>query len=289
LSAPDPRLNLYRPDLADIALRDRVEANRFAAPDPFEVVLPAAPLKATPDAQAYMVTELLFGEGFDVLEIDNGWAWGQAVRDRYVGYVRADALTRRVREPSHVVSVLRSYVFSGPDIKLMPRHLISMEAQVRVTDQDGKFAILADGGYMIADHLVRIGEAAADYVAIAEQFTGAPYLWGGRQSLGLDCSGLVQTALFRSGRPCPRDSDMQEAQLGDKLGNGSDVDGLRRGDLVFWRGHVGIMVNHQDMLHANAHHMMTWAEPVKAAIERIAEGGSKVTALKRLPDYSPGD
>ena len=144
----------------------------------------------------------------------------------------------------------------------------------------GRLVALASGGYVFSRHLAGPDEHAADFVAVAEQFCNVPYLWGGRTFAGLDCSGLVQTAMLAAGSACPRDSDMMEASLGTAL-PADDLKALRRGDLVFWKGHVGIMVDEMRLLHANAHHLRVEIEPLAEAVARIAAAGSPVTSLRR--------
>ena len=128
------------------------------------------------------------------------------------------------------------------------------------------------------DHLAPIGAGfETDAAGVALRFLGAPYLWGGRESLGLDCSGLVQQALAACGKACPRDTDMQ-AGIGVAVAPGD----LARGDLVFWKGHVGMMLDAERMVHANGHHMATVVEPLAEAIARIeAAGYGPPTAYRR--------
>jgi cell wall-associated NlpC family hydrolase len=180
-------------------------------------------------------------------------------------------------ELTHTVRALRTYGFSGPSIKTAPVGLYSMNALVAAEGREGRFVKTA-GGWFVEEHLAPIDQPAADFVAVAEQFAGTPYLWGGRQSLGLDCSGLVQQALYATGRDCPRDSD-QQASLGAPVA----PDQLRRGDLVFWRGHVAIMLNATDIIHANGNRMAVTTEPLAEAIARtVATGGGEPTAYRRL-------
>jgi cell wall-associated NlpC family hydrolase len=150
-----------------------------------------------------------------------------------------------------------------------------MNAMVAVEGQEGRF-VKAAGRWFVEEHLAPVGHAEADYVAVAERFVGTPYHWGGRESLGLDCSGLVQQALYASGRACPRDSDQQAAM-------GEPVEALRRGDLVFWRGHVAIMTSEHDVIHANAWHMAVVVEPLAEAVARRSRlGGGEPTGFRRL-------
>ena len=127
-------------------------------------------------------------------------------------------------------------------------------------------------------HLAPIGAGFVEPTATAERFLGTPYLWGGRDSVGIDCSGLVQQALYAGGLACPRDSDLQ-ARLGDP----AKPETLARGDLVFWRGHVGMMLDEARLIHANAWHMAVAIEPLAEALERIARrGGGDPTAFRRV-------
>lgn len=282
----DFRLNAYRRDIAAKHLQGRVEADAYVVAKRHQVRAPAAPVMNAPGPGATMVSEALFGERMDVYDTKDGLAWGQLCRDGYVGYVPQSALSMAVVEPTHKVCALRTYIFPAPDIKRPALALISMEAEVAVDRVEGEFAVTRNGEYLIAGHLSENGDGAVDFVAVAEQFVGTPYLWGGRQSLGIDCSGLVQIALLRSMRDCPRDSDMQETALGEPLGAPPDLDELKRGDIVFWSGHVGIMVDQTRLLHANAYHMTTQIEPLHEAMARIAKTHNEITAVKRLPDYS---
>ena len=219
-----------------------------------------------------------------MLEEADGWGWGQADRDGYVGYVALSGLTDGVIRPTHWVGTIRTYGFVAPSIRAPVAGLYSLNALMTVeAAADERFVKVARLGYVPVHHLSPIGgHLAADPAGVAERFLGAPYLWGGRDSLGLDCSGLVQQALYACGRACPRDSDQQQA-LGAPLDIGADLRGLKRSDLVFWKGHVGIMLDAQRLLHANAHHMATAIEPLAEAVARIeATGSGRPAAFRRL-------
>jgi cell wall-associated NlpC family hydrolase len=272
---PDPRLTLARDGIAARSLEGIVPATRYLDTTMRQTAVPSASLRSAPSPAAEQLDQLLFGELFEVLDETDGWAFGQAVRDGYVGYVEAAVLGRSPTVPTHTVRALRTYAFSAPDIKALPTGLYSMNALLTAEGQEGRFVRTA-GGWFVEDHLVPIGHTEADYVAVAERFVGTPYHWGGRESLGLDCSGLVQQALYASGRACPRDSDQQAAM-------GEPVEALRRGDLVFWRGHVAIMISGADIIHANSWHMAVAVEPLAEAAARISRlGGGEPTACRRL-------
>jgi cell wall-associated NlpC family hydrolase len=209
-------------------------------------------------------------------------AWVQLARDGYVGYVRAAALSPIEGEPTHRVDVTGTALYAAPDAKALTSMHLSMNALVSVEEMGPSFARLAGGGFVPARHLAAVDAFAADFVAVAERFVGTPYVWGGKTRLGLDCSGLVQTSMHAAGLTCPRDSDMQLAELGTAVEVRSDLAGLQRGDLVFWKGHVGIVTDPVTLLHANAHHMAVTAEPLRGAVDRIARAGAPIAAIKRL-------
>jgi cell wall-associated NlpC family hydrolase len=283
VNPPDPRLHAYRPDLADEALRGTVEAERFVAGRPARVSVPVADMHAEPGGG--LATQLLLGDAVRVFEERDGWAWVQADHDSYVGYVASPALAPAGPAPTHMVSAARTFTYPGPDLK-RPRHAcLSMGAAVAVTgfveNRGTRYAMLASREAVVASHLAAIGEVLADYVAAAEMLEGTPYLWGGASAFGIDCSGLVQLAMRMAGRRVPRDSDMQAASVGTPLDPGEGLTGLRRGDLVFWQGHVAIMTDAGAVLHANGHTMTVARENLDEAIERISHLYGRPTGFRR--------
>src|SRR5579872_23363 len=282
----DPRVTPARPDLAAKSLDGQVVAARFVEGTVLEVTEPQAPLRHEPRPDAPLDTEALRGERVTVYETDaEGWAWGQLAADSYVGWLSANALAVPGPPPTHKVTALRTLVFPGPSIKLPPLHALPLGARVAVTRLDDRMAVTSYGGYVAAGHLAPLGAEEPDFVAVAERFAGVPYLWGGKTALGLDCSGLVQVALGACGISCPRDSDMQEQALGVPIshsGRGADLSDLRRGDLVFWKGHVAIARDRATFVHANAYHMAVANEPAVEAIARIRAAGSELTSVRRL-------
>jgi cell wall-associated NlpC family hydrolase len=283
MNAPDRRITPFRADLAADFLKGQVAAERYLPGQTMRVVAAAAPLRRSPQADAPLDTEALAGDSVTVYERANGWAWGQLGSDGYVGYLPEAALSAEAPAPTHHVSVLRTYLYPGPSIKLPPAGLLSLGAGVAVTGADGAFAVLADGRHVWSGHLRPAGASAADFVAVAEGFAGAPYLWGGKTSIGLDCSGLTQVSLAAAGIKAPRDSDMIERDIGQPIAMADDLSDLRRGDLIFWKGHVGIMTDPKTLLHANGHHMLVVAEPLAEARDRIlAKSYGAITSIKRL-------
>jgi cell wall-associated NlpC family hydrolase len=275
--ALDPRLHPFRPEIAASHLRGQVEAKRFVEGKRYQVLDAIVDVRRAPSHEARLDTQALLGETVTVYESEEGWAWGQLESDGYVGWLSANALGAP-GPVTHKVTALRTLAFPGPDIKLTPVAALPMGARLAVARQDERFAITAAGWHVPAVHLAPIKAKQSDFVTVAEKFLGAPYLWGGKTSLGLDCSALVQVALRAAGLPCLRDSDMQELALGRPV-SAADI---KRGDLVFWKGHVAIARDAETLIHANAFHMAVTIEPAADAIARIKAAGSEMTSVKRM-------
>jgi cell wall-associated NlpC family hydrolase len=284
----DPRLHAWRSDLADARLKGKVEARRFVAGTGRRVVAPSAPLKLEPRADAPLASEILRGEVFTVFEDGaEGWSWGQLQTDSYVGFVPTEALGVTTPEPTHRVVELRTFIYPGPDMKLPQQGVLSIGSSLAL-DESGEtrgteYRRIAGGeGWVVASTVAKIESPPAnDFVAVAERFLNTAYLWGGRTSVGLDCSALVQLSLMMAGVAAPRDTDLQETALGEAVEAGARAP-LQRGDLVFWKGHVGIMIDGEYLLHANGHHMATVIEPLEAVDKRIAAAAGPATAVRRM-------
>jgi hypothetical protein len=273
----DPRLTPARADLAAERLRGEIDAPRYAAPRRMRIVAGLAPLRCRPEARA-LDAELILGARVDVYDEADGLAWLQSARDGYVGYVPAAALAPEGPAATHRVAATLSHLYPGREMKDAPRAPLPLTAELCGRIEDGW--LVTPEGCVPAAHVAPLSEPAPDWVAEAERFLGLPYLWGGHSALGIDCSGLIQVARHAAGRDCPRDSDMQAA-----LGAPAPATDLRRGDLVFWKGHVGVMLDAETLLHANAHHMAVAAEPLARAAARIAATDTGApTAFRRLSD-----
>ena len=264
----DTRLHAYRDDLADEGLRGRVEAARFVTPRSAHVTAPTLDLRAAPSPDAGLMSQALYGDALRVFEVRDGWAWVQRACDGYVGYAPADGLREGEGAPSHIVTAPRTFLYAEPDLKRPMVATLSMGSHLAVTgtaETRGTAYVETPHGFAFAGHVAPLGEAGGDWVDWAAGLLGTPYLWGGISALGLDCSGLVTLGLRMVGRDAPRDSDMQAEGLGEPIA----LDEVRRGALVFWRGHVGIMEDEETLLHANGHTMNVARESLAEAVERI--------------------
>jgi cell wall-associated NlpC family hydrolase len=278
----DPRITPAREDLAADYLRAVVKVPSYVKGVPRQVRLPYAPLHKQPDTQSGRLTEALMGEGVIVYEDKGGWSWCQLAADGYVGYMPSVALGDPGPEPTHKVGALRTFIYARPDLKSPVMGAASLGVTVAATETDGEFTAIENGGWIFSDHLRPVDEMEADYLTTAIRFIGVPYLWGGNTSMGLDCSGLVQTSLRFAGiLNCPRDSDMQAAGLGEAVE--PDARLAQRGDLVFFPGHVGLVIDDGVLLHANAWDMMVSPHPLRYVVAEIAKKNpTPVAAIRRL-------
>ncbi len=282
----DRRLNAMRPDIADKRLRGRVEAETFVEARTGVVTAPVAGIRTAPSHDAGLDTQFLFGDRVLIFEVKDGWAWLQGERDSYVGFSAMEALSLDpAPEPTHRIVAPRTFLFPEPELKKPPLTTLSMGSQLAVASEEERrgtrYAVLADGSAVPAIHVAPATEQAADYVSVAERFLHTPYLWGGASGFGIDCSGLVQLSMFMAGIDVLRDSDMQEATIGESHETGGDFSSLQRGDLVFWKGHVGIMVDDRALLHANGRTMSVALEPLAEAVERIEPLYGMPTSVRR--------
>jgi cell wall-associated NlpC family hydrolase len=275
----DKRLTPARPEIAAAFLKGQVEADRFSDGLRKQVIEGVIPLRSAPRGDAMLDTEVLYGETLTLYDEEEGWAFVQLERDGYCGHVPVAALFEPGPLPTHEVRNLRTFLYPVPSIKAPPVALLSMLSPLTIIGDEGEFLRTERGHYVIARHAGRLDAPLADPVAVAERFVGTPYLWGGRSSLGLDCSGLVQTALRACGIKAPRDTDMQEKALGQ----GIALDEAQKGDLVFWKGHVGMIGEAGSLIHANGFHMEVVKEPLDEAIRRIADKSfGAVTSVRRV-------
>lgn len=260
----DPRLTPARGDRAAAHLKGKVEAAAFIEARKVQAVRAIVGLFKQPDEPSGQLTQILFGETFNIYEEKNGWVWGQSDLDDYVGYAHAEAFAPP-ESATHRVQALATPLFVAPDVKHGARQVVPMNAKVSAADATGRFAQLTNGQFVFARHLARVDVAIADWVSVTERLIGVPYVWGGKTWAGIDCSGLVQTALEAGGMASPRDTDMMELALGTELPRDAP---LKRGDLIFWKGHVGIMLDSTRLIHANGFHMQVSVEPLALVDER---------------------
>jgi len=283
--ARDPRLLPARDGIAAEHLKGVIAAARYSPGTRKVVTAGAAAMRKGPDSSGEQVNQALFGESFTVYDEQEGWAWGQLAADHYVGWIRADELGPAI-VPTHRLSVLRSFLFEAPNLRAAPLKAVSMNALLTLGESEGGFTrVLKAGGvqgWIFGRHVSLLGDFEPDFVDVATRFVGSPYLWGGRESAGIDCSGLVQVSLQATGKAPLRDSDMQEKTLGEAVTPDAEYSNLKRGDLVFWRGHVGIMESASMLLHASARDLHVEIEPLAEAIARIRPIAGEVRSVRRL-------
>jgi len=273
----DRRETLANAHVAAAELEGIVDAPAHVPGETRRVTEPIADLCRAPGGPRER--QLLFGQRFRVLDIREGWAFGAAARDGYVGYVAAETLGEDVTA-THREALPATHLYPAPDLKTREASWLSFGSELRVVSAEGAFFETAEGLFVPKTHLRPLNAAFADPVTVAQLFFGVPYLWGGNSAAGIDCSGLVQAGCLAAGLPCPGDSDQQEAQLGETLPPGVPP---ARGDLFFWSGHVAFAVDPETLIHANAGSMSVAYEPITAAIARIAtQGEGPVTRRARL-------
>jgi cell wall-associated NlpC family hydrolase len=289
----DKRLTPARPDLASVEFKGKIEATHYVNGSLHRIIVPISTVHRAPDLNAPRETQALMGEDAMVFEQKEGWAWVQLQNDHYVGYIPLTDLVplgaALADQTTHSVFAMGTFIYPEPTIKHPHAVFLPQGVRLRVEEITGDFAKLATGGYVWKVHIKPLispphltSSLIDEAVSVAQTWLNVPYLWGGKTHMGCDCSGLVQSAFHYVGWPLPRDSDQQEAYHG-----ATSVDplneALQRGDLVFWKGHVGMMCDPKTLLHASGFHMQVVSEPIEAARQRImTSGGGDITAVKRL-------
>jgi NlpC/P60 family/Bacterial dipeptidyl-peptidase Sh3 domain len=282
LALLDPKIHPYRADIAAVKLKGLVKSERFVEPTAYQVTGGVASLRKIGAEDGEQLSQALHGETIDIYEETGGFGWGQMRSDGYVGWFDMVALSSPVLTVTRKVFSLRTYAYSSPSPKAPPHFLLSLGARVCETaDKENGFVFCERAGWIYDAHLAGLNDYAVDAVGVAQQFLEAPYQWGGVESLGLDCSGLVQTAYKATGVTMPRDSYVQRT-IGGEVEVGPDFSGLMRGDIVCWDQHVALMVNANDIIHANSHHMKVCQEPLSQAAPRICQKYGPILSVRRL-------
>lgn len=278
----DPRLNAFRPDLADQNLKGRVNAPCFVKGVEAQICVPVAKLHRAPGLNNGVDTELLYGAKVHIFNDENGFCWVQADEDSYVGYLESRSLKKGFTPPTHIVVAPRTFLYPGPDLKFPALCALSMGSRLTIIDEaetrGSRYGILASGEAVFLNHVTPNDALQKDYVHVAETLLRTPYLWGGASAFGIDCSGLVQLSFAMTGKTVLRDTDMQERSIGQAL---HENEPLKRGDLIFWKGHVAIMLDDQHIIHANGASMDVKIEPLQETIERIAKLYARPTSFRR--------
>ncbi len=280
----DRRIHAIRDDLAAAGLQDQVDVPAYAEPTPAKIIVGHTPLRRSPADDAPLDSELLFGEQVDVFETVGDWCWVQNKTDGYVGYVTGNSIGEPGPAASHRVSALRTYLYPEPDLKTPPLDILSLTTEISISRDENGFGDTGHG-WIWGGHLSLVDQYESNIVAVACAFLGTPYLWGGRTSIGLDCSAFVQLTYASCGLSVPRDTDMQESVLDEVDDWSGGAEDLLPGDLLFWKGHVAIWLGQDRLMHANATHMAVTPGPLRDIIDHIKQATGEPVSSVRRPNF----
>ena len=234
---------------------------------------------ARPSIISQKDSQLLYGEQFQVEKARGAYVYGHSVLDGYQGYVERAQLIKDALSSTHFVKVRASHLYPEPSFKSRPLTRLSFMSRVTLTtNSENGFTQLSDQSWIFSNHIAPMKDftKSGDLAQTAEIYLGTPYLFGGRSAFGIDCAGLVQVVVYACGHACPlRDSCDQEGSFGTPIKR----DDVQRNDIVYFKGHVGIMMDDKNILNATARHMTTLIEPL-SDLEAAYDGG--ITHIARL-------
>ena len=273
----DSRIIPIRNDLASIEYKGLIKSKKFSNGTNYFLRSSSSPLYSKKNSNE-LASQLLYGEIFRVFDVSGKFAWGQSLRDNYVGYTPIESLSSKKIKATHKIQSLRALIYKKPQIKQSPIMYLSLNSLVNVKSKEGKFSFLENLGWIFSGCISPINNFNFNVTELAIQYLNTPYLWGGRDSIGIDCSGLIQNIYQMVGINMPRDTDLQELFFADEIFSETKI---KAGDLIFWKGHVAMALDNKNIIHANAYHMKTSIETLKHAKVRIAKQYGRIIKISR--------
>jgi len=224
-----------------------------------------------------VVTQLLYGDTFKKLEQEGSWLRIKNDSDNYKGYIKNKKFNLNHKN-THKVYILHANLYSKPNEKSKIKKKLSFGSKVKITQQRGKF-LGFDKFWIKKNSLKKINFKTNNYFKDINKFINVKYKWGGKHFTGIDCSGLIQLFSNFNNKFCPRDTKDQIKYFKKKI----KLHNIKKNDLIFWKGHVAIVLSKNKLIHAYGPLKKVVIMPIKKTIDRIYRTANlKVTGIRRI-------